>query len=180
MAYADLKRWRCRTKDRIILAMGGKCCICNYNRCPDAMASHHLDPKEKDFNFGGIRANAKAWWKIVAELRKCILLCHVCHSEVHAGYATIPEYAPKFNESYSVYSSFPEPPKDNCPACQSLKPVNQKTCSKACSMRYREQVRWDQIDLEKELKTSSVLALSKRIGCSDVAIHKRLKKLSLK
>jgi len=34
--------------------------------------------------------------------------------------------------------------------------------------------------LIKELKTKSVVQLSEELGCSDAAIHKRLKKLGLK
>lgn len=183
MTYVNLKNWRLRTKDRIIISMGGSCCLCGYNRCPDALAIHHLDPQQKDFNLGGIRARPKSWSKIVAELRKCVLLCHVCHSEVHAGYAVVPQDAKRFNEYYSSYESFPKAPQDNCPVCDSLKPIDRKTCSRSCSLKQRaaqSPINWQEIDLTKELKTKSILALSREIGCSDAAIHKRIKKLGLK
>ena len=43
-----------------------------------------------------------------------------------------------------------------------------------------EQVDWDNIDLKKELESKSIVKLSEELGCSDGAIHKRLKKLGLK
>ncbi len=52
-----VKRWRKATKQRIIDSFGGKCGICGYEKCPDALALHHLNPLEKEFGLGGVRAN---------------------------------------------------------------------------------------------------------------------------
>lgn len=98
-----VKAWRKHSKERIIEAMGGKCCICGYNKCSSALALHHLDPSQKDISFGAIRANPISWLKIVEELRKCVLVCHNCHSEVHKDMATVPADAPKFNEDFVDY-----------------------------------------------------------------------------
>src|ERR1700688_4794367 len=93
-----VKRWRKRCKERIIEAMGGQCCVCGYNRCQWALALHHLDPAQKDFGLGTIRANAKSWASIVEELRKCVLVCNNCHAEIHEGMVVVPNDAPRFNE----------------------------------------------------------------------------------
>jgi len=100
-----VKTWRKNSKSRIIDSMGGKCCICSYCKCNNALSLHHLDPSIKEFGFGAIRANCKNWESIVNELRKCILLCNNCHSEVHAGISIIPIDAPKFNEDFADYKS---------------------------------------------------------------------------
>lgn len=100
-----VKRWRRNTKERIIKAMGGACCICGYNKCPNSMILHHIDPSEKDIGIGDIRANPKAWAIIVEELRKCILLCSNCHGEVHWGVAILPDNFAKFDESYAIYDN---------------------------------------------------------------------------
>ena len=50
--------------------MGGSCVCCGYKKCDAALALHHLDPNEKDFSLGSIRANCKSWAEIVEELRK--------------------------------------------------------------------------------------------------------------
>lgn len=61
---------------------GGKCSVCGYKKCVDALEFHHLDPSKKDFGIGsGI---TKAWSKIKKELDKCELLCSNCHKELHS------------------------------------------------------------------------------------------------
>lgn len=99
-----VKRWRKRCKERIIEAMGGSCCCCGYNKCMWALALHHLNPDEKEMTLSSIRANPKNWNIIVKELRKCILVCHNCHSEIHAGERLIPDNVYKFNESFIEYN----------------------------------------------------------------------------
>ena len=98
-----VKRWRFSCKERIITAMGGKCCICGYNKCQASLALHHLDPTQKDIGLGAIRANPKSWETIVQELRKCVLVCNNCHGEVHFSLAEVPVDAPRFNEAYADY-----------------------------------------------------------------------------
>ena len=85
MSSQYVKEWRKKTKLRIIKAMGGKCQICDYDRCPEAFDLHHLDPSTKEMTFSSIRANPKAWITIVKELRKCVLLCSNCHRKQRAG-----------------------------------------------------------------------------------------------
>ena len=73
---------RRRVKLTAVDYLGGKCCICGYDKCVDALEFHHKDPTQKDF---GISTNGacRSWNKIKQELDKCILLCANCHREVH-------------------------------------------------------------------------------------------------
>ena len=41
-----------RKKQRLVNALGGKCCICGYDKCLSALEFHHTDPNEKDFTIG--------------------------------------------------------------------------------------------------------------------------------
>lgn len=62
---------------------GGKCKICEYDKCIGALDFHHLNKNEKEFGIstrGGL-----TFEKLKNELDKCILLCKNCHSELHAG-----------------------------------------------------------------------------------------------
>lgn len=70
---------RTRRKQEAIDYLGGRCKRCGYNRCPAALAFHHVNGK----SFGIHRGMTMAWKKIVKELDKCILLCANCHAEVH-------------------------------------------------------------------------------------------------
>ena len=77
------KRYRSSIKRRAVKYKGGKCVICDYDRCLRALEFHHLDPKEKDFQIS--RANGISWDKMTKELDKCILVCCRCHREIHEG-----------------------------------------------------------------------------------------------
>lgn len=89
------KRWRCKKcgseavikrrqvlKKKAVEYKGGKCEICGYNTCIDALEFHHLNPEEKDFGIGG-DGSTKSFEKIKKELDKCIMLCANCHRELH-------------------------------------------------------------------------------------------------
>lgn len=172
-----VKAWRKKVKDRIINAMGGKCCCCGYSKCPRSLALHHLDPSKKDFSFGKVKAHPKKWELVVAELRKCILVCHNCHCEIHYGMTNPPNNATVFDEAYLNYKTEKNPECSECLYCGKLKPTYQKYCSYQCSSKAHYKVDWDNINLEEELKTLSVVQLSEKLGCSDGAIHKRLRKI---
>lgn len=79
--YINVKSFRKRNKEKAVEYKGGKCSICDYNKCITALEFHHLDPSEKDFTVSN-NIN-KAWSKIKEELDKCILVCANCHREIH-------------------------------------------------------------------------------------------------
>ena len=80
---------RQKLKQMAIEYKGGKCIICGYSRCANALDFHHLDPTEKDFSIGG---KTIAWEKLKAELDKCVLVCANCHREIGAGLIDINNY----------------------------------------------------------------------------------------
>ena len=174
-----VKRWRKRVKERIVNAMGGKCQCCGYDKCVASLDLHHLDPTEKEFGLGGIRANPKSWEKIVPELRKCILVCRNCHGEIHYGEREIPKSFTKFDESYITYKTLSV---SVCPVCGKEKESHNKTCSKTCAASLSGRIDWSKYDLKKlfieEKMTQS--QISELVGVSDVSVSKRLKKLGLK
>lgn len=169
----NVKNWRKTTKSRIILAMGGSCCLCGYNKCNSALALHHLDPSQKDFSIASVRANIKSWNSIVQELTKCILVCHNCHSEIHSGIVSIPPNVNKFDEKYIDYKTLFK--EETLCICGKTR-IN-KFCSKECYVKSKYKVDWDKVNLQEELKNKTVVQLAKELNCSDTTIHKRIKKL---
>ena len=159
----------------MVLAMGGKCQCCGYDRCNDSLAFHHIDPTEKELGFSGIRANPKKWNKIIEELRKCILVCHNCHSEIHAGVRQLPNTYTTFNEEYSDFKKISE--YNDCPVCGNMKPAEQKFCSHKCAQTNSRKVDWDSIDLLALLKQHKISELEKMLGVSNAAIYKRRDKI---
>ena len=74
-------RWK-NNKQKAVEYKGGKCQKCGYDKCISALEFHHLDPTQKDNNFGNMKL--RKWETIQEELDKCVLLCANCHREVHA------------------------------------------------------------------------------------------------
>ena len=61
---------------------GGKCSICGYNKCQDALHFHHTNPENKN---GSVRQILYSKSKKMAyeEAKQCILICANCHAELH-------------------------------------------------------------------------------------------------
>lgn len=77
-----IKALRRAMKKQAVKELGGKCEICGYNKCIDALVFHHKDPSEKDF---GLAQNGimHDWKEYLLEAKKCMLLCANCHAEEH-------------------------------------------------------------------------------------------------
>jgi hypothetical protein len=72
-----------KRKLELIAQAGGSCTICGYKKNYSALVFHHLDPKMKDMKLD-LRSLSNNSMKVIqAELVKCQLLCHNCHSETH-------------------------------------------------------------------------------------------------
>jgi hypothetical protein len=81
---ADVKA---RRKKHLLLLAGATCRLCGYNKCPSALHFHHIDSKTKSFALSAVNLT-KPLPEVLDEMRKCVLLCGNCHSEVHAGMVT--------------------------------------------------------------------------------------------
>jgi hypothetical protein len=90
-------KWRSDKKQKIIESFGGECALCGYSKCNSSLALHHINPSEKEMGF-----TDKSWIKLIPELRKCCLLCHNCHAEIHAHVITLPTDVKRFDESFAV------------------------------------------------------------------------------
>lgn len=170
-----VKLWRKRTKERMVLAMGGKCVCCGYDRCVEALDFHHLDPSAKEIAVGATRANPTSWSKIVKELRKCVLLCAICHREYHAGLRDIPDDAVRFDETYAIYEPLRKANVEACPVCRKEKPIYLVTCSRKCAAKRKGKVNWDLYDVERLCdESASYEEAGRKVGCTGAAVKKRL------
>lgn len=80
LRIADHRR---RLKCKAVDFSGGACLKCGYNRSEAGLDFHHVDPTKKDLQIAS--GMTRSWDAILPELRKTILLCKVCHSELHYG-----------------------------------------------------------------------------------------------
>lgn len=78
-----------RQKQKLVDYKGGKCEICGYNKCIEALDFHHLNLNEKDF---GLSKKYISFEKAKKEVDKCILVCANCHREIHAKLNSEKEY----------------------------------------------------------------------------------------
>jgi 5-methylcytosine-specific restriction endonuclease McrA len=104
MIYKKTKRNH--IKETLLKAFGEKCIICGYSKSKRALAFHHVNPKEKEFQ---ISLCLISWKDAVLEAKKCALLCKNCHGEVHAGILILPEKYYTFDEKYlnfNIYIDF--------------------------------------------------------------------------
>ena len=157
--------------------MGGKCQCCGYKRCFDSLDLHHLDPNAKDFSFGGMRANPTAWSAVVAELRKCVLVCRNCHGEIHCGIRAVPADHARFNEAFADYRKL-NVPTEPCPVCDKPKPTRNRYCSLTCSGRARHLIDWDSIPLMEWLVTKTKISIAEDLGVSLGAVARQARKLA--
>jgi hypothetical protein len=60
--------------------LGGKCHHCGHKDY-DVLTFHHKNPKTKKFTL--CQSWQKSWKTLLAEIKKCILLCANCHMKLH-------------------------------------------------------------------------------------------------
>ncbi len=72
-----------KRKIEIVYGMGGRCEMCGYKRNLSALTFHHIDPKMKNFKLDIRSLSNRKFSNIVDELKKCKLVCHNCHAEIH-------------------------------------------------------------------------------------------------
>lgn len=80
-------RWRQTITHETKLSLGGKCCVCDYERDLTALDFHHTDPSIKDRDCDGVTRilNQKGCAAFLKEIETCILVCANCHREIHSG-----------------------------------------------------------------------------------------------
>ena len=171
MSYKDVKQWRENTKAKLVVGFGGCCGLCGLADVPSVFDFHHLTPDQKEFTIGN---GIKAWERVVAEVTKCVMLCSNCHRKVHADVVSLlTDRMPRFVEPVSDDAHL----YDSCPVCGSRKRTDLRTCSRTCAGKVRHRIDWDSINLRALYETEgSVLAMSRVLGVSDVAIKKQMVK----
>lgn len=167
-------RWKDR-KRKATKLLGGKCCKCGYEKNLAALHFHHVNPKEKEFNWNKLRL--KSWDKIIKELKKCILVCANCHAEIHA-----PEYNLEmkcFGNDNKLLNKIIKP-TGFCPACKT-EVFGTKYCSVKCAKLGSRKVkeRPSKEELKHLTETMSWVKIGEKYGVSDNAVRKWARKYEL-
>jgi 5-methylcytosine-specific restriction endonuclease McrA len=77
----NVQKRRKVVKSLLVQDAGGKCSLCGYDKCQEALQFHHIDPKTKEFGIAE-KGHSLAFDRMLVESKKCILLCANCHAEV--------------------------------------------------------------------------------------------------
>lgn len=75
-------------KAKLVNLFGGKCKLCGYRKYFGALDFHHINSKEKSFALS-VKGLCYSWDTILAEAKKCMLVCKNCHAEIEAGISKI-------------------------------------------------------------------------------------------
>lgn len=73
-----------KRKNRLLAVLGPQCSSCGYSKCVKALHFHHADPANKLFGLSGNSLRSKTWEAVLAEGKKCVVLCANCHAEEEA------------------------------------------------------------------------------------------------
>lgn len=75
-----IKMLRSARKDALVHMLGGVCQLCGYNKTVRNLVFHHLRDKKFALSSRGFQYNLNT---IIEEIKKCAMMCHNCHGEVH-------------------------------------------------------------------------------------------------
>lgn len=177
MSYSYVLKHRAKRKEEIVYVMGEECQICGYNRCIKALECHHIDPEEKDIDFGNL---CKNWENLVEELKKCILVCANCHREIHDNIEKYRDLSSSFNkERANEVSQKIDDLKNHktyyCKNCGIIITRGAKMCTKCRYISTRKVERPSYEELKQDISKMSMCAVGRKYGVSDNAIRKWLK-----
>jgi len=169
-----------KKKRKAVEYKNGKCKICGYNKCINALEFHHRDPSTKKENWDNM--SGWRWERIVKELDKCDLLCANCHREIH--YDT---FDPKYG-SEPIKRIPKKKPKPlivkKCEVCKNeFKTKRDKTkfCSHECSaIDKRKTERPSKEELKSIIDSKkSFVQIGKDFGVADNTVRKWAKQYEI-
>lgn len=130
--YENQKLRGLKRKYEAILAHGGGCKICGYNRNIGVLEFHHRNPDEKEFQIDMRAFSNTNLEKLQKELNKCDLLCSNCHRELHCSDLFLDNVKETIKECQK--KSFSSTSGQVCPVCgKKFKKTKGKIyCSEEC------------------------------------------------
>ena len=182
MSYENVKSFRNRLKERATYVLGGKCQICGYDKCIQALDFHHVNPEEKSSDFN---ANTNRSWQTTRdEIKKCILLCANCHREVHAGVIPLENLSPSFNEERAkeidqLVEGVKKHKINYCHNCGVEISGKAKLCVACAHVEARTVERPTREEMKNLIRSTSFAQIGRQFGVADNTIKKWCKSMGL-
>lgn len=158
-----------RKKEHAVESFGGKCSICGYRRCINALEFHHTENKEASPSYIIMRWS---WDRVKDELKKCILVCANCHREIEykvIDASLIPDPLPFMTKTCK-----------QCGQYYDTKNPDQIYCGSTCQkMGLRRCDRPTRAQLSKLIATTTWVGIGRIFGVSDNAVRKWARRYGL-
>lgn len=172
----QVAEFRKRRKQLLIDVMGGKCCLCGYNKCNAVLEFHHLNPQEKLYQLSS--GNCHSLEQDLQEARKCILVCANCHREIHNGFyndvVLTTSYQKELGEQLLLEKEAKQYRPHYCIDCGIEINKNSTRCVK-CEGKRRKKSNKKLVsreELKKLIRTESFVSIGAKYGVTDNAIRK--------
>src|ERR1035437_963249 len=171
----EVMRSQRRKKQYPVDIFGGKCCMCGYNKCTEALEFHHLDKAEKEEKPSRVILRW-SFDRAKDELDKCILVCANCHREIHAA-----EKEKKPIDLQNYYLTWVTKTCECCKKSFNTKLPNQKFCTIECNAFSQRKIERPSKEELKRLIDSGIswTKLGAMFKLSDNGVRKWAKKYSL-
>ena len=171
MSSTEVKKAQRRKKLYAVKMMGGKCQICGYDRCINALEFHH--PNEDKAYRPTYVIMRWSWDKAKEEIKKCMLLCANCHREIH--------YKEIDTARKSKQLPLLEKTCKKCGKGFTTKRVEAQYCSLICSHDDTHRCERPTKEVLYELLSSGERwrTIGKRYGVSDNAVKKWARKYEI-
>lgn len=74
----------------VILELKASGCLLCPEKFPACLQFHHIDPEMKDMAVSEAVRQGWSRARVLAEIKKCVVLCANCHVKVHCGVLSLP------------------------------------------------------------------------------------------
>lgn len=171
-------RWKIR-KIQAVDLFGGKCSICGYDKNIAALHFHHLDPSDKELDWNRLRL--VSWSNVIKELKKCILVCSNCHSEIHNPDCSKNLMTDECNKfKYRNRLNIEIKPTGECPICNEAVYGTKYCCEEHSVIGRRKVVRPSKEQIKLDIAALPMTQIGLKYGVSDNAVRKWLKRYEIK
>lgn len=159
---------RQKRKADLVYIMGGKCCVCGYDKCQQALEFHHIDKSTKRYNLSN--GNCHSWEEDIAEVKKCALVCSNCHKELEVFHYNV--FNSFDDEKFFEINEKRKEKERHCLSCGREISRGARYCASCYALLSRKTERPNRETLKEMIRNKSFVEISKEFNVSDNAIRK--------
>lgn len=168
MGAEAVTKARQKRKADLVYIMGGKCSICGYDKCQQALEFHHIDKSTKKFGLSS--GNCHSWEEDIQEVKKCALVCSNCHKELEVfNYKTFCTFD---EERYKELNELRKKEEKTCKNCGKEVSYGATYCTDCWSVMNRRVERPCREELKSLIRNLPFTQIGKEFGVSDNTIRK--------